>query len=181
MAKNPRTHLLADSPTDPALRPKHLTKQEFGKRLYKLMISKGWHQSELARRAGVARDSVSTYVRGVSLPDPGNLEKLAVALGVDAVDLLPNHVEAAIDNDVPSLEMKISSAAVGLTIAFVFRPLGLGVVFGLALFQVVLVLATALPVWKKLRTGEPDGPLTEGVAADSYSNPASTADNMFKD
>lgn len=71
--------------------------------------------------------------------------------------------------------------AVGLTIAFVFRPLGLGVVFGLALFQVVLVLATALPVWKKIRTGEPDGPLTEGVAADSYSNPASTADNMFKD
>jgi transcriptional regulator with XRE-family HTH domain len=110
MAKNTRTHLLADSPTDPALRPKHLTKQEFGKRLYKLMISKGWHQSELARRAGVARDSVSTYVRGVSLPDPGNLEKLASALGVDAVDLLPNHVEAAIDNDVPSLEMKISSA-----------------------------------------------------------------------
>lgn len=71
--------------------------------------------------------------------------------------------------------------AVGLTIAFVFRPLGLGVVFGLALFQIVLVLATALPVWKKIRTGEPDGPVTEGVAADSYSNPASTADNMFKD
>jgi len=39
-----------------------------------------------------------------------------------------------------------------LTIAFVFRPAGLGVVFGLALFQVLLVLMTALPVWKKLRT-----------------------------
>lgn len=67
--------------------------------------------------------------------------------------------------------------AVGLTIAFVFRPLGLGVVFGLALFQVVLVLSTALPVWKKIRTGEAD----DGIPADSYSNPASTADNMFKD
>jgi len=42
---------------------------------------------------------------------------------------------------------------IGLTIAFVFRPAGLGVVFGLALFQVLLVLTTALPVWKKLRTG----------------------------
>jgi hypothetical protein len=52
---------------------------------------------------------------------------------------------------------------IGLIIAFVFRPAGLGVVFGLALFQVVLVLSTALPVWKKLRSGDwaeaesPDG------------------------
>lgn len=44
---------------------------------------------------------------------------------------------------------------VGLIIAYVFRPAGLGVVFGLAIFQVLLVLSTALPVWKKLRTGEP--------------------------
>ena len=43
---------------------------------------------------------------------------------------------------------------IGLIIAFVFRPAGgLGVLFGLALFQVLLVLSTALPVWKKLRTG----------------------------
>ena len=41
---------------------------------------------------------------------------------------------------------------IGLVIAYVFRPAGLGVVFGLALFQVLLVAATALPVWKKLRT-----------------------------
>jgi hypothetical protein len=44
---------------------------------------------------------------------------------------------------------------VGLVIAYVFRPSGLGVVFGLALFQVLLVASTALPVWQKLRTGEP--------------------------
>ena len=42
---------------------------------------------------------------------------------------------------------------IGLAVAYVFRPAGLGVVFGLALFQVVLVVSTALPVWKKLRTG----------------------------
>ena len=46
---------------------------------------------------------------------------------------------------------------VGLTVAFVFRPAGLGVVFGLALFQVLLVLSTALPVWKNLRNGAADG------------------------
>ena len=46
---------------------------------------------------------------------------------------------------------------IGLGAAFVFRPAGLGVVFGLALFQVLLVLSTALPVWKKLRNGAADG------------------------
>jgi hypothetical protein len=40
---------------------------------------------------------------------------------------------------------------IGLTIAFAFRPTGLGVVFGLALFQVLLVLTTAVPVMKALR------------------------------
>ena len=43
---------------------------------------------------------------------------------------------------------------VGLIIAYVFRPAGLGVVFGLALFQILLVASTALPVWKKLRAGD---------------------------
>jgi uncharacterized protein (DUF58 family) len=55
-----------------------------------------------------------------------------------------------------------------LVIAFIFRPAGLGVVFGLALFQVLLVATTALPVWKKLRTTavQPgsDGQPTEGTA-----------------
>ena len=46
--------------------------------------------------------------------------------------------------------------AIGLGAAFVFRPAGLGVVFGLALFQVLLVVSTALPVWKKLRTETAD-------------------------
>jgi hypothetical protein len=57
--------------------------------------------------------------------------------------------------------MALNSAArlaiitiVGLIIAAFFRPNGLGVVFGLALFQVLLVFSTALPVVKKLRAGE---------------------------
>lgn len=41
---------------------------------------------------------------------------------------------------------------IALAIAFAFRPDGLCVVFGLAFFQVLLVVSTALPVWKKLRT-----------------------------
>ncbi|HPX38143.1 MAG TPA: ATP synthase subunit I [Mycobacterium sp.] len=61
--------------------------------------------------------------------------------------------------------------AIGLAIAFAFRPLGLGVLFGLALFQVVLVLSTALPVWKKIRTGE----------ADDYAETASIPAEIPKD
>lgn len=67
-------------------------------------------------------------------------------------------------------------SAIGLAIAFAFRPMGLGVVFGLATFQVVLVLSTALPVWKKLRTGDP-----EDVGETSSTNTASIPDPMTKD
>jgi ATP synthase I chain len=49
---------------------------------------------------------------------------------------------------------------IGLTIAFIFRPAGLGVVFGMAFFQVLLVVTTALPVWKAVRSGASEG--TEG-------------------
>ena len=68
--------------------------------------------------------------------------------------------------------------AVGLTVAYIFRPLGLGVVFGLAAFQIVLVLSTALPVWKKIRTGDPDG---SSIDETGPAIPASIADDMFKD
>ena len=47
--------------------------------------------------------------------------------------------------------------AAALVIAFVFRPYGFGVLFGLAVFQVLLVLSTVFPVWMKLRKGEPEG------------------------
>jgi hypothetical protein len=43
-------------------------------------------------------------------------------------------------------------SAIGLTIAFVFRTSGgIGVLFGLAIFQALLVISTSLPVLKKIR------------------------------
>ena len=104
--------------------------------------------------------------------------------------LLVQRSVSAITSDAHPLKRKmaVNSAtrlliitAVGLTIAWVFKPAGLGVVFGLALFQVVLVLSTALPVWKKIRTGDPDLGPDEGDPAASYRNPASITDDMFKD
>lgn len=67
-----------------------LTKQEFGRRLYKLMLEKMWNQSELARQAGLPRDSISTYIRGRSLPTPKSLQALANAFDMPPEELLPN-------------------------------------------------------------------------------------------
>jgi len=112
MPRKVHTHITSDTTT--SVIPKYLTKQEFGRRLYSLMIAKGWHQSELARQSSIPRDSISTYVRGRSLPTPQNLELLAGALGVTAEELLPDYAEASVaDEENPSFEMRVSGAAPG--------------------------------------------------------------------
>lgn len=111
MAKGTRTHI-GDSTIgndDDVLAPKYLTKEQFGRRVYKLMIAKNWRQSELARRADLGRDAVSTYVTGRSYPSPQNLEKLAKALGVAPEELLPNVAQEAIQHDRPDFELKTSA------------------------------------------------------------------------
>ena len=112
---------------------------------------------------------------------------IGLALGLTNAVLVQRSVTAITAGAHPlKRKMALNSAtrllvisAVGLAIAFVFRPLGLGVVFGLALFQVVLVLSTALPVWKKLRTGEADA--DREASAVSSSNPASIPVEIPKD
>ena len=87
---------------------------------------------------------------------------IGMALGLLNALLVRRAVESITAEDHPlKKKMALNSAtrllvitAVGLAIAFTFRPMGLGVVFGLALFQVVLVLSTSLPVLKKLRAGD---------------------------
>lgn len=88
----------------------YLTKEQFGRRLYRLMVGKEMRQSDLARAADLTRDSISQYVRGQQFPSPHSLGKLAAALDVQPEDLLPNHTHAAIREDSPSLEFKISAA-----------------------------------------------------------------------
>lgn len=97
-----------------------LTRAEFGKRLYSLMIRNGWNQSELARKCDLGRDSISQYVRGRSVPTPGNLNKLANILGVEPEALFPNYdaqtnaIEAAtveiksIDSDAENMWLRVN-------------------------------------------------------------------------
>jgi dipeptide/tripeptide permease len=85
----------------------------------------------------------------------GLLNAVLVQRSVDAITAEPHPLKRkmALNSATRLLVMTV----IGLTIAFIFRPQGLGVVFGMALFQVVLVISTALPVMKKLKAGAADG------------------------
>jgi hypothetical protein len=93
----------------------------------------------------------------------GLLNAILVQRSVEAItaDAHPLKRKMALNSATRLLIMTV----IGLTIAFIFRPAGLGVVFGMALFQVLLVLTTALPVWKAIRTGDPEGTGPEGTAS----------------
>lgn len=76
--------------------------------------------------------------------------------------LLVRHAVTSITSEEHPLKAKmaVNSAtrllvfgAIALFIAWYFKPEGLGTVFGLALFEALLVISTSLPVLKKLRAG----------------------------
>src|SRR5438552_15688350 len=71
------------------LEPRQVIRQEFGRRLLQFMRERNWRQSDLAREAGLGRDSISQYVNGKSLPDSGNAQKLADAFGIDVQKVYP--------------------------------------------------------------------------------------------
>ena len=64
-------------------------RRAFAIRLAEELDSKGWTQSDLARRAGISKDAVSTYVRGRSIPTGEFLDRISNALEVDKAELLP--------------------------------------------------------------------------------------------
>lgn len=106
-----RTVFLSDAGSSEKLSRKHTTRKEFAKRLFHLLGERNWNQSDLAREAGINRDSVSRYIRAQNLPDLVNLKKMADALGVEQNDLLPNFDMQAIEDDdgEPAYEMRASS------------------------------------------------------------------------
>lgn len=79
-------------------------KKAFGERVRSLLNNMGMNQSDLARAAGMPRDSISNYVRGRVWPDPHNLRKVANALHVAPMDLIPGLSEIWDDDTVRSLK-----------------------------------------------------------------------------
>lgn len=94
-------------PKDAEASPRNL---EFGQRLQSMLLERNWNQSDLARAAGLGRDSVSTYVRGSVFPDPKNLKRIADALGVSPQQLFPSGMITKMDADVPALEIRQSAS-----------------------------------------------------------------------
>ena len=93
--------------------PKDAVKVEFARRLQSAMLAKGWRQSDLAREAGrhmkektFGRDSVSLYIRGMSLPGPLHLEALCKALGARPEDLLPTRGMPSAGEAIPALDVR---------------------------------------------------------------------------
>jgi len=106
MAEHIKGRSPASDTMDVDLSVKTIRRTEFAKRLYGLMMSKNWNQSDLARQAGLGRDSVSQYVRANNTPSPRNLKKLADALGVEPVELYPNYEAAAVEEEMPALSFR---------------------------------------------------------------------------
>jgi transcriptional regulator with XRE-family HTH domain len=91
--------------------------QAFARRLHDLMMAKGLSQSDLARAIwGKAvdgrgydvaknRDRISQYLKGLSVPEPVNMAKIARELGVTVTDLAPDAVASAIDRENPAISM----------------------------------------------------------------------------
>jgi len=80
----------------------------FGERLRLLMVGKGWNQSELARQAGLPRDSISTYIRGAVYPTPKSMASLSDALGMTVEDLAGSKYGEAMDGS-NGLVVKVES------------------------------------------------------------------------
>lgn len=86
-------------------------REQFGRRLFALMRDRGLHASELARRAGMQRNNISTYTGGRSFPSEENLIKLAQALDIKPEDLLPDFPKVTRrsgDEPMPDLAVKTS-------------------------------------------------------------------------
>lgn len=85
---------------------RHLSKQEFGRRLWELMVKNDMNQSDVARASGVGRDSISKYVNGKQFPTPIVAARIAKVFKVEPEELLPNLAEQAYEREAPSLEMR---------------------------------------------------------------------------
>lgn len=113
MSRKSRFNLDPSVEAESRLTPHALTKQEFGRRLQKLLLEKDWNQSDLSRASGLGRDSISTYINGKTWPTPRALNALSQALGVPKDDLLPNGMLSAMDDEHPAVELKAAAGHPG--------------------------------------------------------------------
>ncbi len=96
--------------SEPSTGPRDVAKKTFSKQLWRLMLRRGLTQAELGRKAGIGRDLINRYVKGLSLPGEQMAHKLAEALDVRVADLYPASIEATLDAEGPAIELRQSLA-----------------------------------------------------------------------
>ena len=69
-------------------------KERLSGNIRRLLLQRGWNQSELARHSGVGTDNISRYLKGKYVPNAKHLGKIADALGVMASDLYVEQEES---------------------------------------------------------------------------------------
>ena len=119
MSRSPRRRM---PPAAGQTSEERLVHEDFARRLHKIIADRGMSPSDLARKvwgsieqidsktgkvvnAARNRDRVSVYLSGRGFPDPKNLAKIAKALNVEPIDLAPDIAAAAIEREVPEMNM----------------------------------------------------------------------------
>lgn len=75
-------------------RPKNTPMQEDAKKIVKmnlerLMSARGMTQIDLSEKTGIPKTTINGYVKGTSLPTPGNTEKLSKVFNVSKDEIDP--------------------------------------------------------------------------------------------
>ena len=116
---------------------------KFNEKLIKLRKAAGLSQEELGNKLNVARQTVSKWELGETIPDIDSLKKLAVLLEFSIDNALGIEIEN--DNDDKIEWLIIGGFIIGNTLGIVFDNFMLGYVFAM----IGLGLGFVLKVFKK--------------------------------
>ncbi len=94
--------------------PPDAIRMDFARRLQAALVTRGWTQSDLARKvapllpnARLGRDNISKYIRGKVLPLPPTLAAIAKVLDMEVTDLLPSAVRRrSVETEQPPMSIR---------------------------------------------------------------------------
>ena len=102
------------------IRSSEETRAIFGKKLLDAIRDNNMNQSDLARRLGLTKDAISSYVRGRCLPKDETMIAICAELGIDEVELLPRRYDTSPANpQVKLVSVNDNSGNYFLTISIV--------------------------------------------------------------
>lgn len=106
--------LVADDIRTTGVRARQQAKQALARKIRMRLLELNMTPAELARKAGLSRDNVSTYMRASSLPSTESLALLAHGLGLKPEDLLPTRLDTTYsDPDRPTIELTATPSQPG--------------------------------------------------------------------